>query len=113
MFGEFDEASIEVVIRNSKGKVMATLSEKIKKLLTMDTLELLAAKQVMYFSLEIGFTKFVFEGDAEPMIKSLKYGGWEKSQDGHLIKDIFAFVNSFQSISFSHVVHKVMQLHMP
>lgn len=103
MYGEFDEASIEVVIRNSKGEVMAALSEKIKKSPTTDTLELLAAKQAMY-SLEIGFTKFVFEGDSESMIKSLKYGGWEKTQGGHLIKDILAFVNSFQSISFSHVV---------
>ncbi|XP_075665678.1 uncharacterized protein LOC142635406 [Castanea sativa] len=113
MFGEFDEASIKVVIRNSKGEVMATLSEKIKKPPTMDILELLAAKRAMYFSLEISFTKFVFEGDAESLIKSLKYGGWEKAQGGwekaqggHLIKDIFAFVNSFQSISFSHVVRQ-------
>lgn len=40
------------------------------------------------------------------MIKSLRYVGWEKAQGGHLVKDIFSFVNSFQSISFSHIVQQ-------
>lgn len=68
----------------------------------MDILELLVAKQTMYFSLETGITKSVFEGDVESVIKALQCGGWEKFQGGHLVKDIFSFVNSFQSISFSH-----------
>ena len=40
------------------------------------------------------------------MIKSLRYVGWEKAQGGHLVKDSFSFVNSFQSISFSHIVQQ-------
>ena len=44
MFGESDEAGIGVVIRNSNGEVRAALSEKIKKPLTVEILELLAAK---------------------------------------------------------------------
>lgn len=86
MFRESDEASIGVVIRNSNGEVMAALFEKIKKPPTMDILELFATKRAVYFSLKIDFTKSVFEGDAEFVIKSLQCGGWEKAQGGHLNK---------------------------
>ena len=71
MFGEFDEVGIGVVIRNSKGEVMAALSKKIKKPPIVDILELFAAKRAMHFSLETDFTKLVFEGDAEFVTKSL------------------------------------------
>jgi len=38
------------------------------------------------------------------VIKSLRQGGFENLQGSHLIKDILFTINSFQSISFSHVV---------
>ena len=60
--GEFDEAGIRVVIRSSKGEVMAALSEKIKKPPTVDILELFAAKWVVYFSLEIDFKNWFLKG---------------------------------------------------
>ena len=87
------------------GEVMAALSKKIKKPPTVDILELLVAKQAMWLSLEMGFNKFVIEGDSESVIWSLRFGGLENLQGGHLIKDILFTVNSFQSISFSHVRH--------
>ena len=55
LFGEFDEVGLGVVIRNSEGEVMAALSEKIMKPLVVETMELLAARRVVAFSLEVGF----------------------------------------------------------
>nr|POE48158.1 putative ribonuclease h protein [Quercus suber] len=104
MFGEFDEAGIVVVIRDSRGEVKAALSEKIKKPPTVDVLELLAAKRAMTFSLETGTTRALVEGDSATVIKAIQLGGWELAQGGHLIHDISILKNSFQSISFSHVV---------
>ena len=72
MFNKWDEAGIGVIIRNPKGEVMATLSEKIKKPPTIEILELLAAKRAMRFSLETRFHKSVFEGDWESVTKSLR-----------------------------------------
>ena len=103
MFGKSDEAGICVVIRNSNGEVRAALSEKIKKPPIVEILELLVAKRAVLFSLETGTMKSVIEGDAETVIRALQCGGWERAQGGHLIKDISAIKNSFQSISFSHV----------
>ena len=88
MFGESDEAGLRVVIRNSKSEVLAALSEKIQKPTTVEVLELLAAKRAVSFSLETGFTKSVFEGDSESVIRALRCGGWENSHGGHLINDI-------------------------
>ena len=40
------------------------------------------------------------------MIKAIQFGGWELAQGDHLIHDISTLKNSFQSISFSHVVRQ-------
>lgn len=49
MFDESDEVRIGIVVRNSIGKVMAALSEKIHKPPSIEILELLAAKHVVKF----------------------------------------------------------------
>ena len=68
---------------------MAALSEKIQKPATVEVLELLATKRAVCFSLETSFINSVLEGGSESMIRSLRFGGWENSQGGHLIKDIY------------------------
>ena len=65
MFRESDKVGNGVVIRNSEGKVLATLSEKIVKPLAVEIVELLAARRAMSFTAELGFTKFVCKGDFE------------------------------------------------
>ena len=66
------------------------LSQEIKKKKPfVETLELLAARRAVGFSLQVGFLNSTFEGDSESIIRSL-------NDDG--------MVNSFQSYSFSHVI---------
>ena len=55
MLGQVDEAGIGMVICNSLGEVMTALSDKIQKPPSMETLELLAARRAMRFTLEVGF----------------------------------------------------------
>lgn len=74
---------------------MAALSKKIKNPPIVKILELLVAKLVVNFTLEIGFNKSVIEGDSKSVIHSLRHGCMENSQGGHLIKDISIIVNSF------------------
>ena len=94
MFGESDEAGIGVIIQNSDGEVMVTLSKKIQKPSYVEVLELLAVRQAMSFTLELGFINSTFEGDSKSVVKSLQGRGMENSQEGHLIKDIMSYVNS-------------------
>lgn len=49
MFDESNEAGHRLIIHNSAGEVMATLSENIKKLPSVVTLELLAARRAAIF----------------------------------------------------------------
>jgi len=60
-----------MVICNSLGEVMTALSEKIQKPPSMETLELLAARRAVRFTLEVGFQQSIFEGDSESVINSL------------------------------------------
>lgn len=86
MFGESDKAGIRVVIRNSKGEVMAALSEKIKKPPIVKILELLVAKRAVNFTLETGFNKSVIKGDSKFVINSLRHGCMENSKGGLSLK---------------------------
>ena len=104
VFGESNEASIGVVIRNFEGKVMVALSEKIKKLASVEILELLVARRAISFTLDTGFNNSIFEGDSDMVVISLQGRGMENSQGGHIIKDIQSFVNSLRNYSFSDVV---------
>ena len=49
LFGESDSAGIGVVIRNSGGRVLAALSEKILKPQSADLVEILAARRAVLF----------------------------------------------------------------
>ena len=49
VFGESNSAGIGVVIRNSGGRVLAALSEKILKPQSADLVEILAARRAVLF----------------------------------------------------------------
>lgn len=68
MFRESDKARIGVVIQNSEGKVLATLSEKIVKPQAVEILDLSVERKAMSFTTALGFTKFVCEGDFESVV---------------------------------------------
>ena len=68
----------------------------------MTALELLAARCAVLFAKEIDLHQIVIEGDLEFVINSLKSGTNLGSMYGHQITDVLSFVNSFQSVSFSH-----------
>ena len=90
------------------------MSEKIKKPPTVEILELLAAKRAVLFSLETGTMKSVIERDAETVIRALQYGGWERAQGGHLIKDISAIKKTiFRVFPSLMLVGQAMQSLMP
>ena len=102
MFDDTNEARIRVVIWNSHGEVMASLFKKILKPSSVTALELLAARVAVLFAWEIDLHQIVLEGDSEFVISSLKSGTNLGCMYGPVIRDVLSFVNSFQSVSFSH-----------
>ena len=79
MFRESDNAGIGVLIRDSKGQVLAALSEQLVKPPSVEILELLAARRAVKFTAELGYAQFVCEGDSESVVNSLKGLGMENS----------------------------------
>lgn len=90
MHGESDKAGIGVVIWNSEGHVLTTLSELIVKPPKVEILELLAARRAVKFIAKSSYAQFVYEGDSESVVNSLRGKGMENSQEGYLIKDIMS-----------------------
>ena len=91
------------MIRNSGGKVLVALSEKIMKPQSTELVEILAAWRAVLFSYDSGFHNPIFEGDSTSVIKLLQDRCLSHSQGGHILKDIVSHLNSFQSCSFSHI----------
>ena len=106
LFGESDYAGLGVVIRNSNGKVLAALSEKIMKPHFAELVEILAARRAVMFSYDLGFQNSVFEGDSSSVVKLLQDRCVSHSLGGHILKDIVSHLNSFQICSFSHIGRK-------
>ena len=106
LFRESDYVGLGVVIRNSNGKVLAALSEKITKPQSAELVEILAARCAVLFSCDSGFQNSVFEGDSTLVVKLLQDRCVSHSLGGHILKDIVSHLNSFQSCSFSHIGRK-------
>ena len=82
---------------------MASLSQKISLPQTVVELETLAATRAMEFSIELGFSKVIIEGDSETVIKALQDNSPSLAPFGLLIRDAQEAANLLNCISFAHV----------
>lgn len=64
MFEDINVAGIGVVVRNDRGEVLATMTERIPILESVLVLETLATRHAVQFAHEVGFLSFIFEGDS-------------------------------------------------
>ena len=103
IFREQGRAGIGVVIRNSDGAVLASLSQQIPLPTTVAQVEALAARRATEFSLEIGIDQVIIEGDSEVIYKDLIDPGPSLALHGHLICDILQFANVFSLCTFNTV----------
>ena len=71
VFRDINSAGLGVVIRDSAGLVIATLSERICLPSTVNELDALACKRAIAFALEIGLHEVAFEGDFDVAFKHL------------------------------------------
>ena len=101
-FRDIGKASLGVVIRNSKGQALASLSEQANLPFSPDIIEALAAARAISFAYGLDFTSFILEGDSANIIKTLKSDEAFLSSFGHILslaKSMMADGN----IRFSHV----------
>lgn len=72
VFKEDDRVGIGVIIQNCHGMVMASLSQNIPLPQTAVELEAIAARRALDFSLELGFTKAILEGESQTVMIALQ-----------------------------------------
>ena len=71
VFRETDEARLGVVVRDHQGRVMASVSEKIRLPSSLDEVEAMATIRAISFALELHLPSVIVEGDSELIISAL------------------------------------------
>ena len=103
IFQDQGRAGIGVVICNSEGAVMASLSQQIPLPTTVAQVEAMAARRAVEFVVELGVTRAIIEGDSETICNELSNPSPSLALHGLLIKDAQQLATAFTNISFSHV----------
>uniref|UniRef100_A0A7N2LLQ2 RNase H type-1 domain-containing protein n=1 Tax=Quercus lobata TaxID=97700 RepID=A0A7N2LLQ2_QUELO len=70
-FQDLASAGLGVVARDSDGRVIAALSERIFLPPTVEALEALACRKAVAFTIDLDIRDVVFEGDSETIFKQL------------------------------------------
>ena len=96
------EAGLGAIIRNDYGLVMAALTQVIPLPISVEIVEVLAARRALIFALELGFDQVILEGDSEIAIRAMNSEDYMAAPFGHLIADIKALAPHFRSLVFCH-----------
>ncbi len=103
VFKETNEAGIGVIVRDSQGLVMASLTQKVLFPLSVPSIEAWAVKRSIQFALEIGITEAEFEGDSQTIVNALNAQHPSLAPFGLLLADAKELASKLQNFSFSHV----------
>ena len=98
-----DKVGLGVVICNSEGLVMASLSQLISLPYSIVEVETLVARRALELVVEIGIGRVVLEGDSAVLMQTLKNGTRSLAQYNHIAKDILFLASYFSALKFSHV----------
>ena len=103
IFPNINCARLGVVIRDSKGMVIAALSERVPLPPSIDDLEALACKKSITLAHEIGLQDVIFEGDFEVVFKHITTDLTCLASFGHIVEESQSLVSRLRHASFSHV----------
>lgn len=102
-FKELNKVGLSVVIQNSLGQPIASLSEMVNLPYSSDIVEAMVAARAIYFAQELGLTSFILEGDSGIVIKSLRSDDNSFSPFSHILTAAKAATETSCCISFFHI----------
>ena len=88
IFQDYKATGFGAVIRNNEGEVMAALSARGPPVQDSEEAEVLACKKALEFSVDVGFTDIVLEGDNSVIMAAISSSRLIHSRLGHLYADI-------------------------
>ena len=96
-------AGLGVILRNSEGEAMVSLTERAMLPFTAIEVEALAARRALLLALETSFDRVILEGYSQVLITALQNNSYSLSHFGHLVQDIQYLASCFSEIHYSHV----------
>ena len=103
IFKELSCAGMGVVARDSSGRVIGALAEKVSIPNVVATVKALACRRAMFFAKELCLFDCVFEGDAEVIVKAIQRADSSHLEHGQVLSDVLYIAADFRVCSFSHV----------
>ena len=103
VFKDIGKAGVGVVVRNSDGQALASLSEQKSLQFSSNIVEAQAATWAITFTQELGAYLFILEGDSKKVIKELNADEESFSPYGQILASAKASLGARTCISFSHV----------
>ena len=100
VFSDLDAAGLGVVVRDSCGRVLGAVAERIPIPNSPAIVEALACRRAMIFARELSIPDAIFEGDAELIIKALRAREVNHPEYGHVIQDSLVLASYFRVCSF-------------
>ena len=103
IFLEDGRAGLGVVVHNSEGAVIVSLSQQIPLPATITQVEALAVRRATEFAMKLGITSAVLERDSEIIHRELICTEPSLALYGHIIHDVKQLASYFACIRFVHI----------
>ncbi|XP_028074522.1 uncharacterized protein LOC114276883 [Camellia sinensis] len=103
-FADLEAVGVGVIVRESHGKVIAAMSERLPHWVDADCAEALAAASAIAFGAELGLSHIHLEGDSLSIIKAFRCEDQVLSCYGHILQGAVCTSRCFTSFCCSHVL---------
>ena len=103
IFPELGKAGLGVVVPDSHGKAIASLSEQAPLPFSPVIVEAMAAARAITFAQELGIKEFMLEGDSEAVINTLQSTEVSLMTYGHLLESAKSTLTTSNCIAFTHI----------
>ncbi|KAL0017052.1 hypothetical protein SO802_004121 [Lithocarpus litseifolius] len=96
------KSGIGVVIRDTRGLVIASCSKVVHQVLSVSDIEALAAAWALSFASDVGVRRAILEGDSLTVISDLREDGKVLALYGLLLEDVKVLSLHFEELRYSH-----------
>ena len=88
IFVELNCSGFGAIIRNDKGELMVAMSVKGPPVTCSEEAEILACRKALKFSVDVGFSNVIVEGDNETVMRAVSSLSQTHSWLGNIYEDV-------------------------
>lgn len=103
IFREENKAGVSVIIRDHRGRVIASMAKNFPLPFLVSEVEVIAAKKALKFASELGLSAIVREGDSKTTIDAMLSGEVSLADIGLLIDEAKQYGDQLDEVEYSHV----------